>query len=153
MPNIIENKIRDVKFGVKCKIIQPVNLYECKLGDNVFIGPFVEICKDVSIGKNSRISSHSYICSKVTIGKNCFIGHGVMFTNDKFLNGKINRNEDSWLKTKIADHVLIGSNSTILPINICKNVVIGAGSVVTKNINYPGIYAGNPAKLIKKLKS
>ena len=76
-----------------------------------------------------------------------------MFTNDKFLKGKINRNEDSWLKTKIADHVLIGSNSTILPIKICKNVVIGAGSVVTRNINYPGIYAGNPAKLIKELKS
>jgi acetyltransferase-like isoleucine patch superfamily enzyme len=151
MPKITENKIRDVKFGVKCKIIQPVNSYECKLGDNVFVGPFVEICKGVSIGKNTRISSHSYICSKVTIGKNCFIGHGVIFTNDKFLKGKINRNENNWLKTKIDDHVLIGSNSTILPIKICKNVVIGAGSVVTKNINSPGVYVGNPAKLLRKL--
>ena len=151
MPEILENNIRNVKFGIKCKIIKPVNLYECKLGDNVFIGPFVEICKGVVVGKNTRISSHSYICPKVTIGKNCFIGHGVMFTNDKFTKGKISRNENNWLKTIISDHVLIGSNSTILPIKICKNVVIGAGSVVTKNIRYPGVYAGNPAKLLRKL--
>jgi UDP-3-O-[3-hydroxymyristoyl] glucosamine N-acyltransferase len=79
---VIKSKIREVKFGKNCKIIDPVNLYECELGDNVFVGPFVEITKGVKIGDNTRISSHSFICEFVTIGKDCFIAHGVMFTNE-----------------------------------------------------------------------
>ncbi len=150
MTEIIKNLIREVQFGENCKIIEPVNLFECKIGKNVFIGPFVEVGKNVEIKDNSRISSHTYICEKVKIGKNCFIGHGVMFTNDKFLNGKISFKSDDWLTTEIEDNVLIGSNSTILPVKICKNVVIGAGSVVTKDITKPGTYAGNPAKFLKK---
>jgi|TARA_B110000037_G_scaffold222882_1_gene300202 acetyltransferase-like isoleucine patch superfamily enzyme len=150
MAEIIKNSIREVQFGENCKIIEPVNLFECKIGNNVFIGPFVEVGKNVEIKDNSRISSHSYICEKVKIGKNCFIGHGVMFTNDKFLNGKISFKSDDWLTTEIEDNVLIGSNATILPVKICKNVVIGAGSVVTKDITKPGTYAGNPAKLLKE---
>jgi len=121
------------------------------LGNNVFVGPFVEITKGVRIGDNTRVSSHSYICELVTIGKNCFISHGVIFTNDLFKNGELGGNVDNWLKTNISDNVLIGSNSTILPVTICDGSVIGAGSVVTKDINIKGIYAGNPAKLLRKL--
>ncbi|MDB9936703.1 N-acetyltransferase [Candidatus Pelagibacter sp.] len=151
MPNILKNLIRDVKFGKDCTVIEPVNLFECDIGNNVFIGPFVEIGKKVKIGDNSRISSHTYICEKVEIGKNCFVGHGVMFTNDKFSDGKINFNNNEWLKTLIEDNVLIGSNATILPVNICSNVVIGSGAVVTKDIKKKGIYAGNPAKFLKDI--
>ena len=151
MPNIKKNLIRNVKFGSNCSVIEPVNLYECKLGDNVFVGPFVEITKGVKIGNNTRISSHSFICELVTIGANCFIAHGVMFTNDLFKFGKLGGHKDNWLPTNIEDNVLIGSNSTILPVNICSGSVIGAGSVVTKNIKIKGIYAGNPAKLIREI--
>jgi acetyltransferase-like isoleucine patch superfamily enzyme len=146
-----KNQIRKVKFGKNCKIVEPVNLYECNLSDNVFVGPFVEITKGVKIGKNTRISSHSFICELVTIGQNCFIGHGVMFTNDLFKNGKLGGNVKNWKKTKIGNNVLIGSNSTILPVKIGDNIVIGAGSVVTKNLIKRGIYAGNPAKFLRKI--
>lgn len=128
-------------------IKEPVNLYGCTLSKNVFVGPFVEIQKDVIIEENTRIQSHSFICSKTKIGKNCFIGHGVMFVNDKFYNNKLN--PETLLNTNIGNNVLIGSNATILPVNICDNVVIGAGSVVTKSIDRPGVYAGNPAKILK----
>ena len=150
-PSINKSQIRDVKFGQNCKVIEPVNLYECHFGDNVFIGPFVEIAKGVNIGNDTRISSHSFICELVTIGKNCFIAHGVMFTNDLFKSGKLGGGISNWFPTTIADNVLIGSNSTILPVKIVSGCVIGAGSVVTKDCNVKGIYAGNPAKLIRKL--
>ena len=144
----IKSTIKNVKFGKNVKIIEPVNLYNCTISDNVFIGPFVEIQSNTLIGRNSRIQSHSFICSNVTIGKNCFIGHGVMFTNDKFFNGKIEKNTNKFLNTKIDDNVLIGSNCSILPVKISKNITVGAGSVVTKNLTKKGIYAGNPAKKI-----
>ena len=141
----------DVILGNDVKIVKPVNLYGCKIGDNTFIGPFVEIQKNVKIGKNSKIQSHTFICELVTIGDNCFIGHGVMFINDLFENGgPANGNVLLWKSTEIGNRVSIGSNATILPVNICDNVVIGAGAVVTKNIEIPGVYVGNPAKLIKK---
>lgn len=142
---------KDVKFGSNVKIVQPCNIYGCEIDDNCFIGPFVEIQKDVSIGKNTKIQSHTFICELVTIGSKCFIGHGVMFINDLFSNGGPAQGDRSlWKKTNIGDNVSIGSNATILPITICNNVVIGAGAVVTKNIDIPGVYAGNPARLIKK---
>ena len=151
MPSINNSRIVKVKFSENVKIINPVNLYECKLNNNVFVGPFVEIQKGVEIGSNTKIQSHSFICELVTIGKNCFIGHGVMFVNDKFLNGcPANGNKKLWGKTIIEDNVSIGSNATILPVNICSHVVIGAGSVVTKSITQSGTYAGNPARLLKK---
>ncbi len=143
--------IRKIKHGKNFNVVEPVNLYECKFGDNVFVGPFVEITKGVKIGDNTRISSHSFICELVTIGKNCFIGHGVMFTNDKFKSGKLGGNKKNWFSTNIEDGVLIGSNSTILPVKIKSGTVIGAGSVVTKDIIKKGVYAGNPAKWIKKI--
>lgn len=137
--------MKNVKQGKNVKIIQPVNIYGCTLKDDVFVGPFVEIQNDVIVGNNTRIQSHSFICSNVSIGKFCFIGHGVMFTNDKFSDQKLSK---KFLATKIGNKVYIGSNATILPISICDNVVIGAGSVVTKDIIEPGIYAGNPARKI-----
>jgi len=143
--------IRNVKFGKKCKIVNPVNLYECELGNNVFVGPFVEITKGVKIGNDTRISSHSFICELVTIGNNCFIGHGVMFTNDLFKTGKLGGSRKKWSPTNIGNNVLIGSNATILPVKICDGAVIGAGTVVTKNILKKGIYAGNPAKFLRKI--
>lgn len=146
--NIKYGSVVNITYGKNCKIIHPVNLFECHLADNVFIGPFTEIQKDVKIGKNTKISSHSFVCELVTIGENCFIGHGVCFINDTFSNYKLGGGISKWKKTKIENNVLIGSNSTLLPVNVCSNVVIGAGSVVTKDITKPGKYAGNPAKLI-----
>ena len=144
-------QIREVKMGADVKIVEPCNLYECELGDEVFVGPFVEIQSNVKIGKRSRIQSHSFICSLVEIGEDCFIGHGVMFINDLFKEGKPAGNPKGWKETKIGNRVSIGSNATILPVDICDDVVIGAGSVVTKNIVQKGIYAGNPAQFIREL--
>jgi len=147
-PIIKHIEIKDVAFGENVTVVEPVNLYECKIGDNSFIGPFVEIQKGVEIGSNCKIQSHSFICELVTIGNNCFIGHGVMFINDTMKSGPANGDRSKWNKTILGDNVSIGSNATILPVNICNNVVIGAGSVVIKNIIEPGTYAGNPARKI-----
>tara|TARA_B100001057_G_scaffold212275_1_gene212654 strand:+ start:88 stop:537 length:450 start_codon:yes stop_codon:yes gene_type:complete len=147
---ILKSQIIKIKKGKNLRIINPTNIYGAQFGDNCFVGPFTEIQKGVKIGNNTKIQSHSFICELVTIGKNCFIGHGVVFVNDKFENGiPAFGNRKKWLKTTISSNVYIGSNATILPIKICSNVVIGAGSVVTKNILKPGKYAGNPAKKIK----
>ena len=151
-PILLNAGIKDVDFGGNVKVVQPVNLYGCKIGADCFIGPFVEIQKDVTIGARCKIQSHAFICELVTIGDNCFIGHGVMFINDLFsTGGPAQGKKELWKSTLIGNNVSIGSNATILPIQICDNVVIGAGSVVTKNITEPGIYAGNPAKFLRTL--
>ena len=143
--------LRKVKTGKNVVIMQPSNLYECKLGDDCFVGPFTEIQKGVVIGNNCRIQSHSFICELVTIGNDCFIGHGVMFINDTFSDGKPAGGDHSkWKKTTIGNNVSIGSNATILPVSICDGVVIGAGAVVTKDIQKKGMYVGNPAKRLNK---
>ncbi|PZT48045.1 UDP-3-O-(3-hydroxymyristoyl)glucosamine N-acyltransferase [Helicobacter valdiviensis] len=149
---LLRSGIKKVKMGVNVKVVEPCNLYECELCDNVFVGPFVEIQKGVKVGANTRIQSHSFICELVSIGESCFIGHGVMFINDLFSKGEpANGNKDLWKETKIGNQVSIGSNATILPVSICDGVVIGAGSVVTKDIVKKGIYAGNPARLIREI--
>ncbi|HEY5535120.1 MAG TPA: acyltransferase [Ignavibacteria bacterium] len=149
---ISESGIVNVSFGDNIIIIKPVNLYGCIIGNNCFIGPFVEIQKDVIIGSNCKIQSHSFICELVEIGNNCFISHGVMFINDKFKNGgPSGGRKELWGKTIVGNNVSIGTNSTILPVKIADNVIIGAGSVVTKNILESGIYAGNPAKKINDI--
>ena len=148
---LIKSKISKIRLGKNCKIIEPVNLYGCVIGNRVFVGPFVEIQKNVKIGDNTKIQSHSFICEKVTIGKKCFISHGVIFVNDLIKFGKIETNPKFFKKTRVGNSVIIGSNSSILPVAISNNIVIGAGSVVTKNLKIKGIYAGNPAKLIRRL--
>jgi len=142
-----ESKIANTNFGKNITVVKPVNIYGCSIGDQCFIGPFVEIQKNVTIGKRTKIQSHTFICELVNIGEDCFIGHGVMFINDTFSSGGPARgNKDLWKSTSIGNNVSIGSNATILAVKICDNVVIGAGSVVTKNIISPGVYFGNPAK-------
>jgi acetyltransferase-like isoleucine patch superfamily enzyme len=150
-PKVYKSQFRDVKYGEDVVLVEPSNLYECELSDNVFVGPFCEIQSDVKIGTNTRVQSHTFICSLVTIGSDCFIGHGVMFINDLFSEGKPAGKPELWKNTTIEDSVSIGSNATILPVNICSNVVIGAGSVVTKDIVESGIYAGNPAQKIRDI--
>jgi acetyltransferase-like isoleucine patch superfamily enzyme len=147
-----ESGLVNVKFGEGVHVVQPVNLYGCTIGDQVFIGPFVEVQKDVRIGSRTKIQSHTFVCELVEIGEDCFVGHGVMFINDLFSEGKpAEGNRTLWKQTKIGNHVSIGSNATILPVNICNGVVIGAGAVVTKDITKKGVYAGNPARLMKLL--
>jgi len=141
-----------VRYGDAVTIVMPSNVYGCTLGNHVFVGPFCEIQKDVTIGDYTRIQSHSFICELVTIGSHCFIGHGVMFINDTFdTGGPARGNKNLWKKTTIGNHVSIGSNATILPVDICDGTVIGAGAVVTKSITVPGVYVGNPARLLRKL--
>lgn len=148
-PNLREAGIVDVTFGVHVTIINPVNIYGCSIGDNVFIGPFVEIQQNVTIGSRTKVQSHTFICELVEIGDDCFVGHGVMFINDLFVKGGPARGDKTrWKQTTIGNRVSIGSNATILPVTICDNVVIGAGAVVTRDVVEPGTYAGNPAKKI-----
>lgn len=144
--------IRDVVFGPDCTVVEPTNLYGCRIGSNTFIGPFVEIQKNVIVGSHCKIQSHAFICELVEIGNDCFISHGVMFVNDLFqVGGPARGNKNFWKGTKIGNHVSIGTNATILPVSICDHVVIGAGSVVTKDITASGIYAGNPANFLRKI--
>ncbi len=150
-PEIRHAGIVDVRFGKNVTVVQPVNLYGCAIGDDSFVGPFVEIQKGVSIGKRCRIQSHSFICELVTIGDECFISHGAMFINDLFATGRPTKESQFWRATKVGNQVSVGTNSTILPVTICDQVVIGAGTVVTKDITIPGIYAGNPARLLRRL--
>jgi acetyltransferase-like isoleucine patch superfamily enzyme len=151
VPRILQAKVVDVTFGDDVTIVEPSNLYGCTLEHCVFIGPFVEIQKNTVIGSRTKIQSHSFICEYVTIGEDCFIGHGVMFANDLFKDGQPDPDPDSWGRTNIGNHVTVGSNATILAVNICDGAVIGAGSVVTKDITEKGIYAGNPARKLRDL--
>jgi acetyltransferase-like isoleucine patch superfamily enzyme len=151
-PRKLKSGIVNVNFGEGCTIVEPCNLYGCSIGDGSFVGPFVEVQKQVTIGARARIQSHAFICELVTIGDDCFISHGAMFINDVFqIGGPAWGQNDLWKPTKIGNKVSIGTNATILPVTICDNVVVGAGSVVTRDITVPGIYAGNPARLIRKL--
>lgn len=140
----------NVRAGRNVVIVEPANVYGCTLGDDVFVGPFVEIQKDVSIGDRTRVQSHAFICELVQIGADCFVSHGAMFVNDLFAKGGPARGDRSlWKSTIIGDRVSIGTNATILPVAICDDAVIGAGSVVTKDITEPGVYAGNPARKLR----
>jgi len=151
-PTIRTAGIVDVKFGEGVTVVEPANLYGCTIGDACFIGPFVEIQRGVIIGKRCRIQSHAFICELVTIGDDCFISHGAMFINDLFSEGGPAKGQrDLWRSTKIGDGVSIGTNATILPVRICGRVVVGAGAVVTKDLLEPGVYVGNPARLLHAL--
>jgi len=147
--HFVEAGIVDVEFGDDVTVVKPVNLYECSIGDGCFIGPFVEIQRNTVVGARTRVQSHSFLCEMLTIGEDCFIGHGVMTINDRFDKGGPSFDQDDWAATTIGNRVSIGSNATLLPVTICDDVVVGAGSIVTKDISEPGVYAGNPARLIR----
>jgi len=151
-PTLRSAGIRNVQFGVNVTVVEPVNIYDCTIGDNTFVGPFVEIQRGVNIGKHCKIQSHAFICELVSIGDDCFISHGAMFINDPFAIGEPARGKgELWRRTRIGNRVSIGTNATVMPVTICDGVVIGAGSVVTKSINEPGIYAGNPARFLRTI--
>lgn len=144
--------IVDAEFGVEVRVVRPVNLYGCRIGDRSFIGPFCEIQRGATIGRDCRIQSHSFICDLVTVGDGCFIGHGVMFINDTFaVGGPAGGDRAQWRATTVGNGVSIGSNATILPVRIADGVVVGAGAVVTRDLLVKGVYAGNPARLLRKL--
>lgn len=151
--------LNNVKIGKGVKIFNFVNAYGCSIDDNSKVGAFVEIQKGASIGKNCKISSHSFICEGVHIADNCFIGHGVMFTNDLYPrstnpDGSPQTDAD-WhlIETFVKKGASIGSNATILcGVIIGENALIGAGSVVTKDVPANTVVAGNPAKIIKTIK-
>jgi acetyltransferase-like isoleucine patch superfamily enzyme len=148
----------DVKLGKDVKIYDFTNLYGCEIGDNSKIGTFVEIQKGSKIGSNCKISSHSFICEGVTIEDNVFIGHNVTFINDRFpratnADGSL-QNDADWkcIATRVRKGSSIGSSATLLcGVDIGENAVVGAGSVVTKNVPANTIVAGNPAKVIRKI--
>ncbi len=147
-------KINNVDLGKDTKIYDFVNLYGCKIGDRTKVGTFVEIQKNVCVGSDCKISSHSFVCEGVTIGNGVFIGHGVVFVNDKY-PAAVNddgtmQTEADWdvINTVVEDGVSIGSGATILcGITIGKQALIGAGSVVTKDVPPGAIIYGNPAKV------
>ena len=149
----------NVKLGANVKIFKFVNLYGCEIDDNTKIGTFVEIQKGAKIGKNCKISSHTFICEGVTIEDNCFIGHNVTFINDRLPRatnpeGEM-QTEDDWqcVPTLIKKGASIGSSATLLcGITVGENAIIGAGSMVTKDVPANSIVAGNPARMIRKLK-
>ena len=146
----------DVRLGKNVKISDFTNLYGCSVGDNTKVGPFVEIQKNAFVGKNCKIQSHTFICEGVTIEDNVFVGHGVMFTNDSYPRatneqGEL-QTEADWTveKTVVKKGASIGSGSTILPVTIGEGALVGAGSVVTKDVPAGAIVAGNPARLVNK---
>ena len=149
-PKLRQSGIVNVDFGENVTVIEPVNLYGCTIGEGCFIGPFVEIQRDVKIGSFCKIQSHAFICELVEIGDHCFISHGAMFINDLFANGgPAGGKKELWKSTRIGSRVSIGTNATVLPVTICDHVVIGAGAVVTKDITEPGFYVGNPARRLR----
>jgi UDP-2-acetamido-3-amino-2,3-dideoxy-glucuronate N-acetyltransferase len=150
----------DVKLGKNVKLFSYVNLYGCEIGDNTKVGAFVEIQKNAIIGQNCKISSHTFICEGVHIEDNVFIGHNVTFINDLYPRavtpeGKMQNDED-WevLPTFVKKGVSIGSSATILAgITIGEKAIIGAGAVVTKDVPANTIVAGNPARILRKIKN
>ena len=149
----------DVKLGKNVKLSKFINLYGCSIGENSKIGAFVEIQKNAAIGKNCKISSHSFICEGVTIEDNVFICHNVTFTNDLYprattADGRLQTEED-WdcIPTLVKGSATIGSGVTLLcGITVGENAIVGAGSMVTKDIPPDTIVAGNPAKIVGKIK-
>ena len=157
---MINRKIASsVILGENVSLQDFINLYGCRIGDNTKIGPFVEIQKNVTVGRNCKIQSHSFLCEGVSIEDEAFIGHGVMFINDRYprsatASGAL-QTEADWkvVPTVIKKGASIGSNATILcGVTVGEGAIVGAGSVVTKDVPPRTIVAGNPAKVIRKIR-
>jgi len=151
--------IKNVQVGEAVKIYNFVNLYGCKIGAGTKIGTFVEIQRGAIVGKNCKISSHSFICEGVQLGDGVFVGHNVSFINDMYPraineDGSMQTDADwEMVETKIGNRVSIGTSATILGgVSIGENAIIGAGSVVTKDVPANAVVAGNPGKVIRYLK-
>lgn len=158
MTHIMKTISSDVIFGRNVKTYNYVNLYGCKIGDNTTIGTFVEIQKNAAVGSNCKISSHTFICEGVVIEDNVFVGHNVTFTNDLYpratnKDGALQTQEDwTCLATLVEKGASIGSGATILAgVKIGRNAIVGAGSVVTKNVEAGTIVVGNPAKFLRRI--
>ena len=150
----------DVKLGENVRLSKFINLYGCTIGDNTKIGAFVEVQKNAAVGRNCKISSQTFICEGVTIEDDVFIGHGVTFVNDSYPRatapgGKLQTEADWTVEpTLVKKGASIGSGSTILAkVTIGENAIVGAGSVVTKDVLPGTIVAGNPAKIIRKIQN
>jgi acetyltransferase-like isoleucine patch superfamily enzyme len=149
----------DVKLGENVKLSKFINLYGCRIGDNTKIGAFVEVQKNASIGRNCKISSHSFVCEGVTIEDDVFIGHGVTFINDPYpratgASGELQQQGEDWQveTTLVRKGASIGSGATILSkVTVGERAIVGAGSVVTKDVPADTIVAGNPARVLRKL--
>lgn len=138
--------MRDCKIGSNCRIWRFVNMYGCTIGDNCMIGSLVEIQKNVQIGDGCRIQSHSFLCSKVNIKQDVFISHGVKFVNDRY---PPSGDSDKWENTTVHNGAAIGTNATVLPVEIGENAIVGAGAVVVDDVPPNAIVAGNPAEVIR----
>lgn len=138
--------IRNCKIGEGTKIWNFVNMYECEVGRDSMIGTFVELQNGVKVGDRTRVQSHTFVCELVTIGDDVFVGHGVMFINDTM---PPQPEKEKWKSTTIEDRASIGSNVTLLPVRIGHDAVVGAGSVVTKDVPPGAVVAGNPARILR----
>ncbi|MBA4378389.1 MAG: UDP-3-O-(3-hydroxymyristoyl)glucosamine N-acyltransferase [Gemmatimonas sp.] len=138
--------IRNCRIGEGTRIWNFVNMYECEVGRDSMIGTFVELQNGVKVGDRTRIQSHTFVCELVTIGDDVFVGHGVMFINDTM---PPQPEKEKWKSTTIEDRASIGSNVTLLPVRIGHDAVVGAGSVVTKDVPPGAVVAGNPARLLR----
>jgi acetyltransferase-like isoleucine patch superfamily enzyme len=149
---------QNVKLGANVKLSKFINLYGCEIGDNTKIGAFVEIQKNATVGRNCKVSSHAFICEGVTIEDDVFIGHGVIFINDAYPrattpSGKLQKEQD-WVvqRTLIKKGASIGSGATILSnVTVGEHAIVGAGSVVTKDVPADAIVAGNPARVVRSI--
>ncbi len=138
--------IRDCKIGEGTKIWNFVNIYGCEIGRDSMVGCFVEIQEGVKIGDRTRVQSHTFICDMVSIGDDVFVGHGVMFINDLY---PPQPEKEKWKATRIENGASIGSNSTILPVNIGRDAIVGAGAVVTRDVPAGAVVAGSPARILR----
>jgi acetyltransferase-like isoleucine patch superfamily enzyme len=153
MPGVLQRIASNVKLGAGVKVYDFVNLYGCEIGDETKVGTFVEIQKGARIGRRCKISSHTFICEGVTIEDEVFIGHNVTFINDRFprataSDGKLQTEKD-WVcvPTRVKKGASIGSGATLMcGITVGENAIIGAGSVVTKDVPANAVVAGNPAR-------